>query len=97
MVRIMPWVIEELQKISEVKPDAIENILESVKNRNPDIFKSLVISAYLDEKISMSKAAEMLGVTRIELITEFKKKGMPIRVVSKEDVFAEVEAIRLWK
>ncbi|KCZ70980.1 uncharacterized small protein [Candidatus Methanoperedens nitroreducens] len=93
----MAWVIEELQKLSEIKPEAIERILEDVKNRSPDIFKSLVISAYLDEKISMGKAAEMLGITRIELQKEFNEKGIPVRVISKEDVIAEVEAMRAWK
>ncbi len=93
----MAWVIEELQKISEIKPETIGNILEDIKNRSPEIFKSLVISAYLDGKISIGKAAEMLDVTRIELQKEFKNKGIPLRVVSKEDVIAEVEAIRSWK
>lgn len=93
----MTWVIEELQKLSEIKPEAIERILEDVKSRSPDIFKSLVTNAYLGGKISMSKAAEMLGTTRIELQKEFKEKGIPIRMISKEDVVAEVEAMRAWK
>lgn len=93
----MAWVIEELQKISEIKPETIGNILEDIKNRNPEIFKSLVISAYVDGKISIGKAAEMLDVTRIELQKDFRNKGIPIRVVSEEDVIAEVEAIRSWK
>ncbi len=90
----MAWVIEELQKISEIKPETIGNILEDIKNRSPEIFKSLVISAYVDGKISIGKAAEMLDVTRIELQKEFKNKGVPLRVVCEEDVIAEVEAIR---
>lgn len=93
----MAWVIEELQKISEIKPETIGNILEDIKNRSPEIFKSLVISAYVDGKISIGKAAEMLDVTRIELQKDFRNKGIPIRVVSEEDVIAEVEAIRSWK
>ncbi len=93
----MVWVIEELRKLSEIKPEAIEEILDDVKNRSPEIFKSLVISAYLDGKISIGKAAEMLGIPRITLQKEFRDKGIPIRVISKEDVIAEVEAIRAWK
>lgn len=93
----MAWVIEELQKISEIKPETIGNILEDIKNRSPEIFKSLIISAYVDGKISIGKAAEMLDVTRIELQKEFKNKGVPLRVVCEEDVIAEVEAIRSWK
>ncbi len=93
----MEWLIEELHKLTEIKPEAIDKILDDVKNRSPDIFKSLVISAYLDGKISMGKAAEMMGIPRIMLQKEFKDKGIPIRVISAEDAIAEVEAMRAWK
>ena len=45
--------------------------------KDPDLLKEIVISAYLDEIISLGKAAEVLGVTREELIEEFKKRGIP--------------------
>ncbi|ADT85043.1 UPF0175 family protein [Thermococcus barophilus] len=41
----------------------------------------------------MGKAAELLGITREELIEEFHKRGIPIRKLSKEDVIADVEAL----
>jgi predicted HTH domain antitoxin len=93
----MEWIIEELQKLSEIKPEAMDKILDDVKNRSPDIFKSLVISAYLDEKISIGKVAEMLGIPRIMLQKEFRNKGIPMRVISADDAIAEVEAMRTWK
>ena len=52
-----------------------------------------MISAYLDRKISLGKAAELLGMTREELIEEFHKRGIPIRKLSREDVIAEVEVL----
>ncbi len=54
------------------------------------------VNAYLDEKINLSKAAELLGVDRMELQTELRAKGVPIRFLSKEDVIAETEAIKEW-
>ena len=57
----------------------------------------MVIGAYTDGKISLSKAAELLRMTRIELQKELLKKGVPVRTLSKEDVIAEVEALQLWK
>ena len=93
----MLWIIEELKRFGEIKPEAIEGILESIRERHPEIFKSLVRSAYVDGRISLGKAAELIGVTRMELEKEFREKGVPIRVISEKDVKAEVEAMRTWK
>ncbi|WP_240910892.1 UPF0175 family protein [Thermococcus sp. MV5] len=43
----------------------------------------------------MGKAAELLGITRDELIQEFHKRSIPIRRLSKEDIIAEVEVLCL--
>jgi predicted HTH domain antitoxin len=50
-----------------------------------------------EEKINLGKAAELLGVHRLELQNELREKGVPIRGLSKEDVIAEAEAIREWR
>ncbi len=93
----MSWTVEELKKLSEIHPEMVDSALESIGRWKPDFYKSLVISAYIDEKISLSKAAELLGITRIELQKEFKEKGIPIRLLSRKDVVAEVEALNVWK
>lgn len=54
----------------------------------------LIIADYLDGKISLCKAAELLGMTRIELQRKLKEQGRPIRSLSVDDAFAEVEALR---
>jgi predicted HTH domain antitoxin len=91
---IMEWIIQGLRRLSEIKPDALQEVLRDIKDRRPEIFRSLVIIAYIDEKISLSKASELLGLTRIELQTEFKNQGIPIRTLSKDDIIAEVEMLR---
>jgi predicted HTH domain antitoxin len=53
-----------------------------------------IITDYLDGEISLSKAAELLGMTRIELQRKLKEQGIPIRSLSIDDVFADVEAFR---
>jgi predicted HTH domain antitoxin len=50
--------------------------------------------AYIDGKISLSKAAELLGLTRIELQRELKEQGITVRTISEDDVAAEVEMLR---
>jgi predicted HTH domain antitoxin len=90
----MEWIIQGLQRLSEIKPDALQKVLRDIKDQRPEIFRSLVIIAYIDGKISLSKASELLGLTRIELQTEFKCQGIPIRSLSEDDVIAEVEMLR---
>ncbi|USS41084.1 UPF0175 family protein [Thermococcus aggregans] len=55
------------------------------------MFWEIVVSAYLDGKISLGKAAELLEVTREELIKEFREKGILIRKLSRKDIIAELE------
>jgi predicted HTH domain antitoxin len=74
----------------EIAQDVARKLIES----QPEIFRSLVVIAYIDGKISLSKASELLGLTRIELETEFKAQGIPIRSLSEDDLIAEVEMLR---
>ena len=38
-----------------------------------------VMSAYLSERISLAKAAELLGLSRFELMDRFQRTGIPLR------------------
>jgi predicted HTH domain antitoxin len=93
----MQWEVEELKKLSETQPDLVEPALKDLWQRNPDLYRSIVTSAYLDGKISLGKAAELLGMTRWELQREFITRGVPLRFLTEEDVLAEVKAIQQWK
>ena len=93
----MEWEVEELYKLSKIQPDALDVVLKELWQRNPALYKSVIINAYLDEKINLGKAAELIGVHRLELQNELRAKGVPIRGISKVDAIAEVEAIREWR
>ncbi|HJH27921.1 MAG TPA: hypothetical protein C5S37_14440 [Methanophagales archaeon] len=93
----MEWEVEELYKLGKIQPEILEEALEELWQRKPTLYKSVIINAYLDEKINLGKAAELLGVHRLELQKELREKGVPIRGLSKEDVIAEAEAIRKWR
>lgn len=55
-----------------------------------------VIRDYLDEKINLGKAAELLRITRFELEDSFRRLRVPLRlgVSSPEDAQAEMAAAR---
>jgi predicted HTH domain antitoxin len=90
----MEWMIQGLQKLGEIKPDALEKVLGDIEHQRPEIFRSLVLIAYVDGKISLFKAAELLGLSRLELQRELQSAGVPIRSLSEEDVAAEVEMLK---
>ena len=92
----MLWEVEELKKISEIQPDIVEDALKDLWVKNPALYKSVVINAYIDGKINLGKASELLEMSRLELEIELKGKGIPVRHLTAEDVAAEVEAIKEW-
>lgn len=93
----MLWKLEELNKISQSKPEDVEYALDKLFNDNPDIKRVVVVNAYLDKKINFSKAAEELGLHRLELERQFESEGIPIRRISDEDLKAEVKAVKKWE
>ncbi len=56
---MLSWAVEELKKLNENQPEIVERALQHLWKAEPHIYKSVVISAYIDEKISLSKAAEL--------------------------------------
>ena len=93
----MLWKIEELNNISHSKPDIVEHALDKLLNDNPDIKRAVVVNAYLDKKINLSKAAEELGLNRLELERQFESEGIPVRRLADEDIRAEVKAVKKWE
>ena len=56
----------------------------------------LAVNAYVDGKISLAKAAQTLGLTRIEFERKLWTRGIPVRTLSQEEIRAEIEAITSW-
>lgn len=94
---ITSWEVEELQKLSQLQPELVDQALKDLWTRNPELYQAVVVNAYLDRRINLGKAAELLGITRIELQRELTKRGVPIRTLSREDAVAEVEAMKNWR
>lgn len=92
----MLWEVEALKKVGELQPEIIEEILEDLWRRRPELYRSVIINAYIDERINLGKASELLRISRMELEKELKAKGIPVRHLSTEDIIAEVEAIEKW-
>ncbi|MCH8317492.1 MAG: UPF0175 family protein [Bacteroidetes bacterium] len=46
-------------------------------DNNQEIKRAVVVNAYLDKKINLTKAAEELGMHRLELEKQFELEGIP--------------------
>lgn len=58
---------------------------------------SEVVQAYLNEEISLGKAAESLGLSRYELMERFERLGVPLRLgpSTKAEAKEEIGAARV--
>jgi predicted HTH domain antitoxin len=63
----MRWALEQLGKLDETQPDLVDDALQTLWQQSPTLLRRLVIGAYLDEQISLNRAAELVALTRLEL------------------------------
>ncbi len=47
---MLSWTVEELKKLSEIQSEIVERALQHLWKVEPHIYKSIIISAYIDEK-----------------------------------------------
>ena len=90
------WQLEQLLKLQRTRPELVQRAMQEILAADEELRWSLVVSAYLDESISLGKAAELLEMHPIELRKIFLAKGIPLRLgpISKEEAQAEIDALR---
>ncbi|MGC9522634.1 MAG: UPF0175 family protein [Anaerolineae bacterium] len=95
---IQDWQIEQLLKLRERQPELMAQAVRRLVEDNEDVRWSVVVGAYQDEQINLGKAAELLGLSEIELRQRFIELGIPLRVGPADyaEAQAEVEAVRAW-
>ena len=95
---LQEWEVEQLLKLREQQPDLVEPALRRLVQENEDIRWSVVVGAYGDKQINLGKAAELLGMTEIDLRHRFIELGIPLRIGPADlaEARAEVEAMRAW-
>lgn len=93
------WPLEQLVKLQRSQPSVVQRAMQRLLNEDGELRWSVVINAYLDEEISLARAASLLGLHVLELRRRFVEKGIPLRLgpVDKADAQAEVDALRAWK
>ena len=93
------WPLEQLIKLQRSQPSLVQRALQRLLDEDEELRWSVVINAYMDEEISMARAASLLELHPLELREHFIEKGIPLRLgpVDEADARAEADALRAWK
>lgn len=93
------WLLGPLIKLQRSQPSLVQRALQRLLDEDEDLRWSVVVNAYLDEEISLARAASLLGLHPLELRERFIEKGIPLHLgpADKADAQAEVDALRAWK
>ncbi len=92
------WVLEELMHLYRQHPERVQGVLERVLEEDEELCWAVVVHAYLEKRINLGKAAELLGMHELELRERFMALGIPLRIGPADvaEARAEVEAVRSW-
>lgn len=92
------WAFEQLIRLSQRRPELVGKVLHRLLAEDPELRWSLVVGAYLDRRINLGKAAELLDMHELELRDRFLELGIPLRIGPADlaEARAEVEAVRNW-
>ena len=96
---VQDWTLDQLIKVRQYQPTLVDQAIEILLTQQEELRWFVVIGAYLDERINLGKAAELLGLHRLELQQQFIQQGVPLRLgpTNIEEAKAEVDAIMSWE
>lgn len=85
------WQLKQLERLYDIEPDAVDNAMEKFLDKEPILKEKLIIGAYIDGEINLSKTAELLGIHPLRLREKFLSKGIPVKIgiESREGIIAE--------
>ena len=92
------WTFSQLAKIRQYRPELVDEMVAEALSRQAELRWLVVVGAYLDGEINLGKAAELLGMHRLDLQAQFVKQGIPLRSGTEtvEEAIAEFAAISDW-
>ncbi len=95
---VQAWTYSQLIKVRQYRPELVDQFVEELLNRQTELRWLVVVGAYVDEEINLGKAAELLGMHRLDLQEQFREQGIPLRlgVETIEEAQAEMAAIHQW-
>jgi predicted HTH domain antitoxin len=95
---VRSWMLEQLVKAERYQPEMVDQAVREILAQRSELLWSVVVGAYLDGEINLGKAAELLGLHRLELQERFVAQSIPLRLGpdTVEEAKAELAAIESW-
>ena len=92
------WQLNEVIALFQRRPELVTKAINQVLSEDAELRWSLVIEMYLDQQISLSKAAELLEMHVVDARKRFLAMGIPLYLGHSEpaEAKAEVNAMRHW-
>ena len=93
------WQLRQLVKLQQSQPALVGRALSRLLQEDEALRWSVVVGAYLDEEISLARAASLLDMHPLELREVFLARGIPLLLGPENaaDAQAEIDAFRTWK
>jgi predicted HTH domain antitoxin len=97
-VAVRSWMLDQLVKVERHQPEMVDRAVKEMLAQQNDLRWSVVVGAYLDGEINLGKAAELLGMHRLELQEKFVDQSIPVRLGPDtiEEARSELAAIESW-
>lgn len=84
-----------LQTINiDLPSDILLTLNESEKELKKRIKVSLAIQLYVQQKVTIGKAAQIAGISRLQFETVLSENNISISTLSVEDVMGDVQKLR---
>jgi predicted HTH domain antitoxin len=77
-------------------PPELVTALQDLGDPNTTAKECVVLELYLRGAISSGKAAELLGMGRVEFVRYSGRLGIPFFRMSSEDLQEEIQQLRKW-
>jgi predicted HTH domain antitoxin len=87
----MPILFDQLVKLRRQQPDLVYKAIVQLFQYDPQLRWSLVLGAYQDDQISLSKAAELLDLHALELREKLIQLNIPLKLGPMSMAEAEEE------
>lgn len=78
----------------DLPADILLTLNESVEELTQRIKVSLAVQLFLQQKVTLGKAAQIADMTRLQFETFLSDKNIPISSLELEDVLQDIDTIR---
>ena len=82
------------QFVIDLPADILLTLNESETDVKQRILQSLATQLYREEKVTIGKAAQVAGMSRLAFETLLAEQQIPISLLSAEDVFADANKLK---